>query len=147
MQPNVNPETGIRYGIISANSLDGELVQDLLYYEGEDLSWKEAEEEIRNEVNALVEEGTIDEDDVDREVDDRLCDVYIDEPIVEGECEGVKYCTSWLGGALHFWIFESPRIGLYSECSPCCPNAGNLDSPNDDGVECYDVPEGWRENE
>ena len=143
MQPNVNPETGIRYGIISANSLDGELVQDLLYYEGEDLSWKEAEEEIKI---AMREEG-VTEEDWDRTLDDRLSDVYIDEPIVEGECGGVKYCTSWLGGALHFWIFESPRIGLYSECSPCCPNAGNLDSPNDDGVECYDVPEGWRVDE
>ena len=143
MQPNVNPETGIRYGIISANSLDGELVQDLLYYEGEDLSLKEAEEEIKI---AMREEG-VTEEDWDRTLDDRLSDVYIDEPIVEGECEGVKYCTSWLGGALHFWIFESPRIGLYSECSPCCPNAGNLDSPNDDGVECYDVPEGWRVDE
>ena len=143
MQPNVNPETGIRYGIISANSLDGELVQDLLYYEGEDLSWKEAEEEIKI---AMREEG-VTEEDWDRTLDDRLSDVYIDEPIVEGECEGVKYRTSWLGGALHFWIFESPRIGLYSECSPCCPNAGNLDSPNDDGVECYDVPEGWRVDE
>ena len=143
MQPNVNELTGIRYGIISANSLDGELVQDLLYYEGEDLSWKEAEEEIKI---AMREEG-VTEEDWDRTLDDRLSDVYIDEPIVEGECEGVKYRTSWLGGALHFWIFESPRIGLYSECSPCCPNAGDLDSPNDDGVECYDVPEGWRENE
>lgn len=143
MQPNVNELTGIRYGIISANSLDGELVQDLLYYEGEDLSWKEAEEEIKI---AMREEG-VTEEDWDRTLDDRLSDVYIDEPIVEGECEGVKYCTSWLGGALHFWIFESPRIGLYSECSPCCPNAGNLDSPNDDGVECYDVPEGWRVDE
>ena len=143
MQPNVNPETGIRYGIISANSLDGELVQDLLYYEGEDLSWKEAEEEIKI---AMREEG-VTEEDWDRTLDDRLSDVYIDEPIVEGECEGVKYRTSWLGGALHFWIFESPRIGLYSECSPCCPNAGDLDSPNDDGVECYDVPKGWRVDE
>ncbi len=143
MQPNVNPETGIRYGIISDNSLDGGLVQDLLYYQGEDLSWKEAEEEIKI---AMREEG-VREEDWDRTLDDRLGDVYIHEPIVEGECEGVKYRTSWLGGALHFWIFESPRIGLYSECSPCCPNAGNLDSPNDDGVECYDVPEGWRVDE
>ena len=143
MQPNVNELTGIRYGIISANSLDGELVHDLLYYEGEDLSWREVEEEIKI---AMREEG-VTEEDWDRTLDDRLSDVYIDEPIVEGECEGVKYRTSWLGGALHFWIFESPRIGLYSECSPCCPNAGNLDSPNDDGVECYDVPKGWRVDE
>lgn len=143
MQPNVNELTGIRYGIISANSLDGELVQDLLYYEGEDLSWKEAEEEIKI---AMREEG-VTEEDWDRTLDDRLSDVYIDEPIVEGECEGVKYRTSWLGGALLFWIFESPRIGLYSECSPCCPNAGDLDSPNDDGVECYDVPKEWRVDE
>ena len=147
MQPNVNELTGIRYGIISANSLDGELVHDLMYRHGEDLSWKEAAVEIGNEVNALVEEGLIDEDDVDREMDERLCDLNIEEPIIEGACEGVLYRTSWLGGALHFWIFESPRIGLYSECSPCCPNAGDLDSPNDDGVECYDVPEGWRVDE
>ncbi len=147
MQPNVNELTGIRYGIISANSLDGELVHDLMYRHGEDLSWKEAAVEIGNEVNALVEEGLIDEDDVDREMDERLCDLNIEEPIIEGACEGVLYRTSWLGGALHFWIFESHRIGKYNLCSPCAPNAGNLDCPNENGYECYDVPEGWRENE
>ena len=143
MKPNMNHETGIRYGIISANSLDGELVQDLLYYEGEDLSWKEAEEEIKI---AMREEG-VTEEDWDRTLDDRLSDVYIDEPIVEGECEGVKYRTSWLGGALHFFIFDSPCINRYALCSPCVPNAGDLDSLDIDGVETYDVHPEWRREE
>lgn len=78
----------------------------------------------------------------------------IDEPYIEGDFEGVKYGTSWLGGALNFFIFEGPVGYVERLCSPCVPNAGDLDSGfllrdefNDEqhgtDNECYVVPRDW----
>lgn len=59
---NVNPETGIPYGVISANELDPELYFSL--YDNEtDLSWLQAREEIvkqlENEAEAIEDEVRI----------------------------------------------------------------------------------------
>lgn len=132
MQPNTNPETGIAYGYISARSLDPEVVHSLMYEKGTDLSYKNALEEV---MKAHDGEEEFDED--------AFSDAYeAYEPCVEGECDGVKYRTSWLGGALNFFIFFSPVTGNYAQCSPCVPGAGNLNQPGG-GVVCYDVPRDW----
>jgi hypothetical protein len=50
MTPNIHPETGIRYGVISANSLDPDVVQELFYGAGaNDLSYEAALKELRAE--------------------------------------------------------------------------------------------------
>lgn len=41
-------------------------------------------------------------------------------------------------------VMDSKTVGKYFACSPCCPNAGDLDSAGGD-VETYDVPAEWRE--
>lgn len=69
-----------------------------------------------------------------------------DEPVHEGEKDGVKYRTSWLGGALNVYIIESPHITETArECSLCVPNAGNLDQVGEGHYQCYDVPPEWRD--
>lgn len=70
--------------------------------------------------------------------------IQIEEPTIEGEYEEVKYCISWLGGAPLLFVFESPFKGKFDLCSPCCPNAVSLESPNPNGYEGYDVPPDWR---
>jgi hypothetical protein len=66
------------------------------------------------------------------------------EPHIEGEAEGVKYSTSWLGGALNFFIFKSPFMtGAARRASPCVPNCGILDVL-DGEVTSYNVPPDWR---
>lgn len=56
----------------------------------------------------------------------------------------VHYRTSWLGGALHVWIFLSPfTTDKARRASPCVPNAGILDKL-DGSVTAYDVPADWR---
>ena len=69
--------------------------------------------------------------------------IQIEEPTLAGICEGVRYEISWLGGAPLLWVFESPVISKARLCSPCCPNAGDLDSLDDDGYECYGIPADW----
>ena len=81
------------------------------------------------------------EDFVSRHVDREMEYVEIDEPIIEGTNDGVSWRTSWLGGALNLFIFHSPVIVRCSLCSPCVPNAGNLDSLGD--YETYGVPLDW----
>ena len=67
-----------------------------------------------------------------------------DEPDVSGTYEEVSYATSYLGGVLNFWIFESPHITqAATSCGICVPGAGNLDNLTG-SVTCYDVPADWR---
>lgn len=50
-----------------------------------------------------------------------------DEPVYEGEtqvAEGtIKWRTTWLGGAPHLMVFESPYFGCGLQASPCVPGA------------------------
>lgn len=170
---NVNLETGIAYGYISANSLHPDIVQDLqdngtdVYYED---ALKEAQrdaaetKEAQDEAKADADDSQWDELDVDEIFDRTLAylqanwsgskfeqkfndDYQPDEPVHEGEKDGVKYRTSWLGGALNVWVFESPFTCKTVPCSPCVPGAGDLDNVGKGDYECYDVPPNWRDEE
>lgn len=175
MTANINPDTGIAYGYISANSLHPDIVQELqdngkdVYYEDalddyqQDLSINPALQDEACE-DAGTKRGDLDEDELRAQAlahirdrwegskwEQHFNDNYQpDEPVHEGEKDGVKYRTSWLGGALNVWIFESPFTGRFQECSPCVPNAANLDYPEDRpnacGVLGYDVPPEWRDD-
>lgn len=75
-------------------------------------------------------------------------DLQIEEPTTEGVYEGVSYRISWLGGAPLLWITEGPVGMAESLCSPCVPNAADLDSGfvyGDDGSKycCYVLPRNW----
>ena len=178
LQPNVAPN-GIRYGIISANSLDQDLVHDLLYHIGEDLTYAEAEleasniaeceaENIEEEVRIAIAEagGFTDreyedvieewvekaykdlgydgrEDYIQRRIEEQMDNYYCEEPVTAFTYEGVKGQTTWLGGALLLWIFDSPYTGTFQLCSPCVPNACNLDQPENGGYAGYTVPTHW----
>ncbi len=174
---NTNPETGVRYGCIYLNSLDGDLASDL-WMNAENLSEAEAYAELKAEIErdaenieeevriaaaerdyAMLSNDRYMEDEVeaaynrlgydDRDdyIDTRLEleseRIQIEEPTLAGICEGVRYEISWLGGAPLLWVFESPVISKAKLCSPCCPNAGDLNSLDDDGYECYGIPADW----
>lgn len=176
MTANINPETGIAYGYISADSLHPDVVQTL-QDNGTDVYWDEALSEAKKEWanseevikdmpfyctdNNLGAYDKMDEDDQYRarlqyvrdnwdgsRAEYSFSDNYQpDEPIHEGEYEGVKYRTSWLGGALHVWVFFSPFTARTVACSPCVPNAGDLDNVGNGDYECYDVPPDWRDQD
>lgn len=187
MMPNYNPETGVRYGVITLNSLDPDVVQDL-WLRGTDLTWQDAMDELRREVESEADEieeqarikamefGITNdreyEDFIEREVEARYNargydnreeyvedqiehrkdGLYVEEPTIEGELDGVKYRISHLGGAPLLWVFEGPVGRCRGLCSPCVPNAGDLDSgftidEVGDGYECYVVPQDWMRSE
>lgn len=164
---NMNPDTGIRYGYISAQSLHPDVVHELLYgpqavNEAFEESQREYVERARRRWEILVKDladakidfpclvkmGLQDSDsigisDFDRDLaeEEHNETYYGDEEIISGTYEGVNYRSSWLGGALNFWIFNSPVVTKCGLCSPCVPNAGNLDTEGD--FEAYGVPEHW----
>lgn len=60
----------------------------------------------------------------------------------------VWFGSSWLGGALNFFILESSYQVFSAFCSPCVPGAGNLKvtdgpTPAPASVRCYGVPRDW----
>lgn len=99
------------------------------------------EDEVEAAYNRL---GYDDRDDyIDTRLEREFERIEIDEPILAGACEGVRYEISWLGGAPLLWVLESPIISKAKLCSPCCPNAGDLNNLDDDGYECYGIPADW----
>lgn len=195
MSANINLKTGIRYGVISCNSLNQDLVQELFYTHGVDLSYAAAVEELRREIECEaddIEETAREEaenyaegmgfsaEDSEAEVEAKIEAAYvrlgysdredyietrmqresehinIAEPVIEGTYEGVKYRIDWLGGSPLLWVIEGPVGYCDRLCSPCVPNAGDLDSgitydthlpagcrPERDAFECYVVPRDW----
>ena len=105
-----------------------------------------AEEDFERFVSAWFEERNIyqDEDDfVAAYLESKYDSIQIDEPIIEGELDGVHYRISWLGGAPMLICLKSPYRIRANLCSPCCPGACDGGSPNPDGYEGYGVPADW----
>lgn len=156
---NTNPNTGTRYGIIACANLDDDVLQTLLYTHGKDLSYEEALKNERDSqeagFNTALDEAAkfthaqhlIDQLRAEFAPDLDDFDPTIDEPIIEGTHQGVHYRTTWIGGAQMLWIFSSPHVGGFKECSPCVPGAADLDNPQPGGVIGYDVPCDWRRTE
>ena len=72
-----------------------------------------------------------------------LIEYSAEEECYEAEVDGMKLGLSWLGGAPFVWVYESPHTTHARECSPCVPHAGDLDSKDPGGFECYDLPVDW----
>ena len=157
---NYDEETGCFYGYISAKILDPELVDTLMFgVQATDNSYLASLDQIAFEAGARKDH--IDKTGVQvwiyegeefwiEDLMDHL-NVYdiptIDERDVSGEYEGITYQSSWMGGALCFFIIDSPVQVNTRECSPCVPNAGNLDNYYEDhcydGVYCHGVHSWW----
>lgn len=179
------PQDGIRYGYISANSLNADLVYELLYgCHATDHSYEQAKADLRErlgfEWDDALAEAEIAASEVDHHMSEASHQAFLDnymeeklgctefedyfdraldteefhceEPEISGVYEGVHYRTSYLGGALNFFVFEGPVGRVRSLCSPCVPGAGDLDSgftfdADSDDYECYCVPLDWLHRE
>lgn len=148
-QSNVDKATGIRYGVISQNSvLDA----------WEDSSEPDYGPATCGECGNPAEEGCIDDEpdypDWDDEGSDYFCrhckrsfnseDAFGDEP--NGYTyEGNGYTlTTCLGNDI--FVLKSPYYTFAQFCSPCVPGAGNLDNPMPEGVKTYCLGHDWFED-
>jgi len=190
---NVNPVTGIRYGVIACNSLDSDLVEELMHGVGAvDMTYQDAYEEAKKEAGARfdqeTEEAGIAADEaeygmsaqerdtfIERFLDEKLDGVTDRDEFIENALEqfsdifrgeephivgiyneptfgDIHYQIVWLGGSPILMVLVGPVGTVKSLCSPCIPNAGDLDSGyfvnGDDAYGntewiCYAVPRTW----
>jgi len=128
---NRNETTLVAYGVASLNSL-ADWVWEEFTDNGASLTAREIEAEFyaENPGETELPESFWD-------------DVEITEECFELETDGMKLGLSWLGGAPIVWVFESPHMARFAPCSPCVPGAGDLDSPEPDGVMAYCLPGEW----
>lgn len=112
--PNMDPANGIRYGVISLNSLDSDVLEALTT-PGYDVSSPDADEEE-----------------------------------YRGEYEGVKFRIAY--GAMPIMWVTGGYVGYGSSlCSPCVPNAVDLDESFQQFLDdnhpyfCYIIPKYWIE--
>lgn len=131
---NVNKETGIHFGVISIHSVAPEILNDFqpVYPEIGDIErfpWndytaKEKFEELTEEEKESIYEKLIEEF----------------EPwqwYFKNEDYFLHYDDSGFG----LWVEKSPYVNRVNPCSPCAPNAGDLDSPSSNGILTYALPE------
>lgn len=157
---NTNPSTGIRYGVISGNSLNPDVLHELMYGPNAvDMQYEQAYAEAKagahSRYDDAVEEAEIAASEVDPNMGGADREVFIEKWLdeagypedyverelqefadryesdsfhYEGELDGVTYMVTTLGGAPLVWAIEGP-VGVAERlCSPCVPNAADLDS-------------------
>lgn len=164
---NVDPVTGIAYGYINANNVSGDVLCSILD-NGIDYRRLEMEIDLAKRYGFVLHEQQPTEnyfqylDRVNGEMLDFL-NAKQDEGTEDLDDDINKFTHQWedFTGDLHvatvddttvlyntdsntICVMESGHIGKYFACSPCCPNAGDLDSPDGD-VGTYDVPASWRD--
>ena len=120
MIPNIDPETGVHYGVHSANSIDNEMLDEF------DLIYSSSCPHCGHELGMEEEKCR--------------CGEYIEDMELEAigaayEKDGYviqhNYDDNWI------WVFKSPYITYCRLCSPCASNAGDLETPDRSGVVTY----------
>ena len=124
-------DDGTAYGVVSMNSLESWVFEEF-FNDGVNVSYEEALAEAKSQYG----------DDFDEE---KFNESYeCDEENYTLEVDGLKLELSHLGGAEIVWVLESPETVMARECSPCCPNAGDLNNKvAEGGVLTFDLPAHW----
>ena len=132
--PNRNPETTIRYGIISQHDLADWVIDEaepVYFYAcecGQEFGNDYPEHEsCPNCGQEFTELGG-------------GCG-YWDEIEACGWEISADGVTAELDDSGHLWVFQSPVITTGAHCSPCAPGAVSIGTDGD--VQCYGLPEDW----
>jgi hypothetical protein len=143
---NRDLKTGIRYGVIAANSLASWIFDEMeaVYIARCPECYSELGEQwCDGDHCPTCSEETIEPIALTTD------DVYGDEAegwILEPSDKRIKVEIGDLGGAMLIWVIESPFVTHASYCSPCVPGGGDLDSPNSAGPLTYCLPAEWFED-
>ncbi len=146
---NIDKKTGIRYGVIGYNSFSAEAFDEIIY-NARNLSYenyiRETTEEIKNELENVLRNYLHGGDPewivnhIRENIEESLAESYTE----NGDCflyekDGYTIETTDLG----LYILKSPFITFTRFCSPCCPGAGDLDSPLKGGIPTYCLGDDW----
>lgn len=157
MIPNMNEEKGVRYGVIEANKISGDVLNEITT-EGLNLN------HLQFLINKLDEEGIKrpefnygSYDDYSKFHDDIweiVCNHGIDESddVIDWENyddTDIVFKVDNVEGFyddIYLIIKESDKIGKFNICSPCFPNACQVNEVEEEnGYKGYTVPNDWWE--
>ncbi len=163
---NIDHQTGIRYGVISSHSVNPDALDDI-HQNGDNLSYKVAVDDAKSTIIAALRKpldylGVLPYDyrgtgspkanaylaevanSVWQSIEQDWNDQYQeDNDTYRYERDGYVIETSSLG----LYIIKSPYYTFAAFCSPCCPGAGDLDTPRDGGVKTYCLGPDWFDDE
>ncbi len=167
---NINHATGIRFGVISPHSVAPDSLQDV-YDRGENQSYAASVKEAKDRITFVLREvfdglGVLPYD-YRNGTNTPKADAYL-APIVESVWDDIE--QDWNGNyegdndqyrfesdgyvietsSLGLYVIQSPFYTYAAFCSPCCPGAGDLDSPRltaESGVKTYCLGPDWFDNE
>ena len=145
---NVNPQTGIHYGMISTASITVEALE-MIEQKGINFTERSAREDIVKDISRLGFVGEQYDIELECRMEDWYCESREHVFMLEQRIGDQKLhvMTTWVGGAQQLWVMSSPHVTRALPCSPCVPQCGDLSSVDDGGIQCYDVPPEWRVSE
>ena len=128
INPNINPKTGIRYGIIAANEIDSDFLSDFTYVY-QDIFCSNCGEKLSDIY--CPECGT---ENIE----------YQEQEPISFEYMGVGIIASWDTNSNYVTVFKSRSIFKRALCSPCYPNAGDLSTTGN--YKTYGIPTEYLNN-
>jgi hypothetical protein len=156
-QANIEKETGIRYGVISQNSISPYAFEDIMN-NGTDVDFENFKEEVKSRLESAIE-GVLDELGLYRKRSSHNMNdpAGMAEEIVDNlewdNYEGTGDCTRYLyeqdGYVIEtcsdgdMFITKSPYYSKSQYCSPCAPGAGYLNNPCEDGPKTFCLGLSW----
>jgi hypothetical protein len=154
---NIDIATGIRYGVISINSIDPETWENRVTYDydsrcpqcgGEVVDYDSSEDPDNDHLKWA---RWHDSDGGLTECACRSCEAtYSTEDCTPDEPSGAyiddgKYIITKSNDLNALYVIKSPYVTYTQFCSPCCPGAGDLDNPLEGGVKTYCLGPDWFE--
>ena len=145
---NVDKDNGIRYGVISMNSINLDCTDSFEYDYGEPTCPTCGEPVVESPHESVTDEDWNDGKDFACATC-KAC--YWSDAVYSDEAIGWSYDADGyeLTGCLDndIFVLTSPYYTFAQFCSPCVPGAGNLDNPMSEGVKTYCLGADWFENE
>ena len=138
MTANICPTTGMRFGFIGHNFIDGGILDDMLM-EAQDIRY----------IQLKAEWMEVHRSEYGDEAESRWMDYWesdeADNNLNEYCCSGVTFSMkemriTWFADSIS--VVWSPWKMACAVCSPCCPNGGDLESIEEDEstVEAFCLP-------
>lgn len=127
---NYDEKTGIHYGVISPNSINQDALNDL-YNDGTDPHYEVAKKELLDNFKQFCEENYLHFDNINTDsIEDDFNDHF--ESCGDGQCdyEDKEYTLHISGDNFGIFVIRSPYYTFTRLCSPCAPNAGDLNNPS-----------------
>lgn len=129
---NIDPATGIRYGIIHAGRVEQWIMESQAVYW--DMTCASCGETVEDDECECPSCHASMRDDLD-------CAEPVAFVVDDGE-----YLAEQGGDDCEIMVLKSPFCTYAKFCSPCYPGAGDLDSPDPDGIMAFCFGSDWFDN-